>query len=87
MEKLYFIVVCQKKVFVSFKRFPFSLVRRLGSGGFATIYEGSFHGKIRAFKFVPLESDRHKFNTKSYGCHEYYAQENNYEIHSGPKKI
>ena len=58
------------------KRFPFEFERQLGSGGFSTVYKGLYHGVERAFKVVPLDKEKHKYNTKSYGCHEYYNQEN-----------
>ena len=58
------------------KRFPFEFERQLGSGGFATVYKGLFHGVERAFKVVPLDEEKHKYNIGSYGCHEYYNQEN-----------
>ena len=51
-------------------------MRKLGLGGFACVYEGQFHGKTRALKFIPLGKDRIEYNIKSYGCHEYYNQEN-----------
>ena len=28
---------------------------------------------------IPLNKDEHKYNTKSYGCHEYYNQENDFK--------
>ena len=48
----------------------------MGSGGYAEVFEGYHHGTKRAFKMIPLNKNRHQFNTKSYGCHEYYYQEN-----------
>ena len=51
--------------------------QQLGSGGFATVYKGLYHGVERAFKVVPLDEEKHEYNIKSYGCHEYYNQENN----------
>ena len=50
--------------------------RQLGSGGFATVYKGWYHGVERAFKVVPLDEKNYQYNIKSYGCHEYYNQEN-----------
>ena len=60
-------------------RFPFRLIRQLGTGGFAEVYEGWHHGRKRAFKMIPLNKDEHKYNIWSYGCHEYYHQENDFE--------
>ena len=57
-------------------RFPFQLIRQLGSGGFAVVYEGYHHGRKRAFKFIPLKEEEHKYDIESFGCHEYYNQEN-----------
>ena len=57
-------------------RFPFKFSQQLGTGGFATVYKGLFHGVERAFKVIPLDEDEHKYNIESYGCHEYYNQEN-----------
>ena len=68
-------------------RFPFRLTRELGSGGFAKVYEGFHHGTKRAFKFIPLDKTKfnlkntswnYMYNTKTYGCHEYYNQENDF---------
>ena len=61
---------------IPLKRFPFRFERQLGSGGFATVYKGLFHGVERAFKVIPLDEEEHKYNVKSYGCHEYNNQEN-----------
>ena len=61
------------------KRFPFEFERQLGSGGFATVYKGLFHGVERAFKVVPLDEEKHQYNVESYGCHEYYNQENDFK--------
>ena len=58
------------------KRFPFKFEQKLGSGGFATVYKGLFHGAEMAFKVVPLAEEKHEYNIKSYGCHEYFYQEN-----------
>ena len=60
----------------SLNRFPFKFEEQLGSGGFATVYKGLFHGVESAFKVIPLKKEEHKYNIKSYGCHEYYNQEN-----------
>ena len=62
-------------IVIFLNRFPFILTRQLGSGGFACVYEGQFHGEQRALKFIPLRKDQIKYNIKSYGCHEYYQQE------------
>ena len=51
-------------------------MRQLGSGGFATVYQGLFHGVERAFKVIPLDEEKHKYDVDSYGCHEYFNQEN-----------
>ena len=48
----------------------------MGSGGFAYIYEAIYHGVKRAFKFIKLDRQTHEYNINSYGCHEYYFQEN-----------
>ena len=61
---------------IPLKRFPFTFERQLGSGGFATVYKGFFHGVERAFKVIPLDEEEHKYDVKSYGCHEYNNQEN-----------
>ena len=61
------------------KRFPFIFERQLGSGGFATVYKGLYHGVERAFKVIPLNEENHKYNITSYGCHEYYNQENDFK--------
>ena len=64
-------------------RFPFRLTRQLGSGGFAEVYEGYHHGKKRAFKLIPLKEIEHnafdEYDVQSYGCHEYYLQENDFK--------
>ena len=60
-------------------RFPFRLTRKLGSGGFAEVYEGYHHGRKRAFKLIPLKENEHKYNVQSYGCHEYFHQENDFK--------
>ena len=67
------------KVLNLLNRFPFRLTRQLGYGGFAEVYEGYHHGRKRAFKLVPLKEIEHEYNTQSYGCHEYYAQENDFK--------
>ena len=51
----------------------------MGSGGFAQVYEGLYHGILRAFKFIPLNRQTHEYDIQSYGCHEYYNQENDKE--------
>ena len=28
---------------------------------------------------IPLNKDEHEYNVKSYGCHEYYNQENDFK--------
>ena len=60
-------------------RFPFRLTRKLGSGGFAEVYEGYHHGRKRAFKLIPLKENEHKYDIESYGCHEYFYQENDFK--------
>ena len=61
------------------KRFPFVFERQLGCGGFATVYKGLFHGVERAFKLIPLDEKKHKYDSGSYGCHEYDNQENDFK--------
>ena len=60
-------------------RFPFRLGRILGSGGFAKVYEGFHHGRKRAFKMIALKEEEHRYDVKSYGCKEFYLQENDFE--------
>ena len=62
-------------IVILLSRFPFKLTRQLGSGGFACVYEGQFHGKKRAMKFIPLRKDQIEYKVNSYGCHEYCEQE------------
>ena len=67
------------KIVNPLNRFPFRLTRQLGSGGFAEVYEGYHHGRKRAFKLIPLKENEHKYNTHSYGCHEFCYQENDFK--------
>ena len=67
------------KIIIPLRRFPFRLTRQLGSGGFAEVYEGFHHGRKRAFKLIPLKKNEHEYNVYSYGCHEYYYQENDFK--------
>ena len=64
------------KIKTPLKRFPFKFEERLGSGGIAAVYKGLFHGEPRAFKVIPTDNEENAHNIKSYGCHEYYNQEN-----------
>ena len=76
MKRLLWVIVYELKVINPLNRFPFRFTRQLGSGGFAEVYEGYHHGRKRAFKLIPLKEDEHEYHIRSYGCHEYYAQEN-----------
>ena len=63
------------KIINPLNRFTFRLTGEIGSGGFAYVYEGFYHGVKRAFKFIPLDKQKHENDIKSYGCHEYYQQD------------
>ena len=62
------------------ERFPFKFEQQLGSGGFATVYKGLFHGVERAFKVIPVDVEKHTYTIHSYGCHEYFQQENDSKL-------
>ena len=52
----------------------FNFSRVLGKGGFSRVYEGTFHGQQRAFKFSPMrdgETESNTFTNKNQGVWEY----------------
>ena len=53
------------------------LIEELGQGGFAKVFKAKFHGKYVAMKYIPLDKVKngYEFAYDSYGCHEYYFQE------------
>ena len=54
-----------------------TLVSGLGEGGQAKVFKAKFHGKDVAMKYIPLDQakDVYKYDYESYGCNEFYYQE------------
>ena len=62
---------------ISTSQFKPKLESFLGQGGQAKVFKAKFHGKNVAMKYIPLDSvkNTYKFDSLSYGCHEFCQQE------------
>ena len=55
---------------------PFNFSKRLGKGGFASVYQGTWNEGEKAFKVIPIEEDGTEYTTNSHGPYELHMQVN-----------
>ena len=53
---------------------PFKFTKKLGKGGFASVFVGKWNNEDAAFKMIPIKRDGKKFTTNSNGPYEMYMQ-------------
>ena len=53
---------------------PFKFIKRLGQGGFASVYEGDWNNQKSAFKVIPTKKDGNEYTDKSNGPYELWIQ-------------
>ena len=53
---------------------PFHFTKKLGQGGYSSIFEGIWDQQAVAFKVIPVERDGKQFTTKSNGPYELFIQ-------------
>ena len=57
---------------------PFNFTKLLGTGGFASVYEGDWNNTKSAFKVIPIKKDGNEYSTDSSGPYEFWMQVNDY---------
>ena len=62
-------ITCQRKTGL-----PFEFTKKLGEGGFASVYVGKWNNEEAAFKVIPTKKDGKEFTTNSNGPWEMHKQ-------------